>query len=285
MAGPGIISPPQGAANFNPVIVQAPNGHRAEISYDSNDILTVTTRVRAPSSAPTPALAGVGAGVLSAGDYKYKVTYIIAGGVGETEGGPESATVTVVDPAVNGQVALSGIPVGIAGVIEKRKIYRTAANGSVFKLVTTINDNTTTTYTDNTSDAALGVVIPTANSAEVTSFFAIQSSTLNVPGGVGEGVEGPIVSATTLTVKSGKFQLCDAASIGLFTVTMPLAAQCPYGVRFTIKKIDAGINVVTVARQGADSVEFGTSVPLAIQGSSVTLQSDGISNWYKVAGV
>jgi len=41
-----------------------------------------------------------------------------------------------------------------------RRVYRTTANGAQLKLVTTLNDNNTTTYTDTTADAALGANAP-----------------------------------------------------------------------------------------------------------------------------
>jgi hypothetical protein len=47
--------------------------------------------------------------------------------------------------------------------ISARRIYRTAAGGTTFKLVTTVNDNSTTTYEDNAADASLGANAPTDN--------------------------------------------------------------------------------------------------------------------------
>lgn len=55
-----------------------------------------------------------------------------------------------------GQISLSAIPVSSDPRVVARVIYRTAANGSVFKRLATISDNTTTTYTDNIADSSLG---------------------------------------------------------------------------------------------------------------------------------
>ena len=52
--------------------------------------------------------------------------------------------------------SLTSIPVSLDANITKRRIYRTAANGSTFKKVADLNDNTTTTYTDTLADASLG---------------------------------------------------------------------------------------------------------------------------------
>jgi len=53
------------------------------------------------------------------------------------------------------KIALTSIPTGGAGVT-KRIIYRTEAGGSVFRYVATLDDNSATTYTDNTPDTSLG---------------------------------------------------------------------------------------------------------------------------------
>ncbi len=102
-------------------------------------------------TAPTVAV-NVTAGNLN-GAYQYRVSYVTA--LGETETGTASA---VVNPASQ-QVDLSAIPTSSDTSVTARKIYRTTAGGSAFqmKLVTTINDNTTTTYTDNIADGSLGV--------------------------------------------------------------------------------------------------------------------------------
>jgi hypothetical protein len=100
------------------------------------------------------------AGNVEAGAHRYRATFITADG--ETEGGLISAAVTVADKAVNGQISLTGIPVGGVGVTQ-RKIYRTAAGGSVYLLLITITNNTSTTYTDNTADASLGAECPAVN--------------------------------------------------------------------------------------------------------------------------
>jgi hypothetical protein len=94
-------------------------------------------------------------GVLT-GTYYYAMTYIIDGV--EVILGTVSNTVTVSSETID-----LDIPVGIATTTE-RKIYRTEANGSQLKLLTTITDNTTLTFSDNNADGTLGVNIPATNS-------------------------------------------------------------------------------------------------------------------------
>lgn len=119
-----------------------------------------TNQENAPS-APSAALASpVAPGNVDNGAHRYLCTYVTADG--ETQAGVVSSAVAVADKTVNGQVALTNIPLGGASVTS-RKIYRTAADGSTYMLLATIADNTTTTYTDNIADSALGAGAPTTN--------------------------------------------------------------------------------------------------------------------------
>jgi len=52
--------------------------------------------------------------------------------------------------------SLQSIPTSADPQVDQRKIYRTLANGTTFYWLATINDNTTTTYTDNNADTSLG---------------------------------------------------------------------------------------------------------------------------------
>jgi len=141
------------------------------------------TQETAPG-APTVAI-NTTAGNLN-GTYTYKITFVTA--QGETQGGTTSASVS---PA-NQQVDLSAIPTGTSGVVTARKIYRTVAGGTQHKLVTTINDNTTTTYTDNIADGSLGANVSTSNTTAAgilvggTNIIQIDQS-----GNVGIGTTAP----------------------------------------------------------------------------------------------
>lgn len=138
------------------------------------------TQLAAPGAMSAPALAGAGAGNVDNGAHLYKVTFVNA--VGETMGGTASASITVVDKTTNGKVSLTGIPVGATGTTS-RKVYRTIAGGAFYFFVTTIADNTTTTFTDNLSDATIaaagnmpvvnttgGVIKPAVNSTSSIVF-------------------------------------------------------------------------------------------------------------------
>ena len=108
----------------------------------------------------TAALAGLGAGNVDNGAHSWLATFVTA--AGETQAGTASAPVTVADKTANGQAALSAIPVG-GSAVTSRKLYRTKAGGTTFFYLATLADNTTTVYTDNVADSALGAGAPATN--------------------------------------------------------------------------------------------------------------------------
>lgn len=162
-------------------------------------------------TACTGALAGLGAGLLSNGAYKYKIT--LGTLTTETEAGAVSNTVTVVDFTTNGQINLTAIPTGNS-LMTLRRIYRTEAGGSTYKLVDTINDNTTTIYTDNIADGALGVTIPTSNitgsglqiltDREINSIASVTGNTISLLEAAGERV---VLSGSIKTTHNDNTQI------------------------------------------------------------------------------
>lgn len=117
--------------------------------------------VELPPDAPTVALAGAGPGNVDNGAHRYRLTFVTADG--ETDGGDISAQITVADKTVNGQVSLSTVKTGGA-LVTARRIWRSkAGTDTPFYLVGALNDNLTTVFVDNVSDAALGIGIPTRN--------------------------------------------------------------------------------------------------------------------------
>jgi len=136
---------------------------------DTNQIYDFTS-VRAmgltdPTTAPTLA---TGAAGLLTGNYYYRVSFIYSGS--ESNVGIASS---VVAPSAQ-KVNVSVIPTGGTGCTQ-RKLYRTKAGGTVYYELHTINDNTTTTYTDNDVDDLLSwKTAPTNNTAPPISKFVIE---------------------------------------------------------------------------------------------------------------
>jgi hypothetical protein len=95
-------------------------------------------------------------------------------------------------------IPLTNIQIGPAGTIARR-LYRSPAVGGVGvqKLLATINNNSTTTYTDTTADSALGAQVPSGNTAYV--LMAVRLT--NIPRGT--GASSTAVTARLLYRRSG----------------------------------------------------------------------------------
>lgn len=100
------------------------------------------------------------------GTYYYGVSYLTS--YGETEMSVDSNVIAV----VNKKISLTNIPVSSNPNVTARRIYRTTAGGtSILKyLVGTINDNVTTTYTDDVADGSLGVACPRVNTTGAAAY-------------------------------------------------------------------------------------------------------------------
>jgi len=113
-----------------------------------------------PPPSAVAATLGAGAGSVDDGVHRYAAVFVTADGT--TQLGAVGDPVTVADQTVNGIVELTGIPIG-GSLVTSRRIYRTAAGGDTFYLLATLADNSTTIYTDNTADVALGASAPLTN--------------------------------------------------------------------------------------------------------------------------
>lgn len=139
------------------------NGTDTNQMYDFTDIRDMG--LTDPATAPSVA---TGAAGNLTGDYYYKVSFVYSGS--ESNVGIASS---LVQPAAD-KVDLSSIPLGGSGCTQ-RKLYRTKAGESVYYELHTINDNTTTTYTDDDVDDLLSwKTAPTNNSSPPTAKFVIE---------------------------------------------------------------------------------------------------------------
>lgn len=101
----------------------------------------------APTTAPV--LIAAGTSTMS-GTYYYCITF--GNTVQESSQGVVSAPITVSGTGVG----LTAIPTSSDPQVTQRNIYRLGGSNGIWSLVGTINDNTTTTYTDTTADTAVG---------------------------------------------------------------------------------------------------------------------------------
>jgi len=117
------------------------------------------------SALTAPVLAGAGAGNLTNGVYRYKLTQLDNDG-NETAAITPTTTVTVTDATMNGQVVVSQ-PFNCNGYSPRYNLYRTVANGSVYKFVALLDYTCSLTYTDNIADASLGANAPSTNTTSI----------------------------------------------------------------------------------------------------------------------
>lgn len=147
-------------------------GGRPQV-YDGTAVLDVG--VDPPATAPTISPTGTGS---ITGAYYAKVTYVNDDGAESNA----SAASTVANASSDAQFDWSSIPTGPTGTA-KRKLYRTKAGDNVYFFVATIEDNTTTTYTDTTPDGDLVTELETDNEIppDSTIIAQYQDYTLYVP--------------------------------------------------------------------------------------------------------
>lgn len=90
------------------------------------------------------------------GAYTYKIVYVNSASV---ESNPSTASTTLT--VASTKIEITSIPLAPQSWgVSTRRLYRTVTSGSTFLRLTTLSDNTTTTYSDNTADASLGVAAP-----------------------------------------------------------------------------------------------------------------------------
>jgi hypothetical protein len=132
------------------------NGNANPHKYDGS----VFSRYGVPEPATAPTATCTATGVLS-GAYQYKVTYVNSSAPdAESDVSSASTSLTV----AGGSVLLSDISVAPTSfAVSARNIYRTEAGGSTFKRLTTLSNNSATTFVDNVADVSLGVAAPSDN--------------------------------------------------------------------------------------------------------------------------
>jgi len=94
------------------------------------------------------------------------------------------------------------------------------------------------------------------------------------------GIETQSVSKTaayTITAFDD-FMVCDATTAA-FTVTLPPIANVIEGKEYNIKKIDSSTNIVTVAGDGAETIDGAATVAIGTQYESITIKKSG-TNWW-----
>ncbi len=198
----------------------------------------------APPLATMSASAVAGTG-LNIGVYQYAVTFLTQGG--ET---PPSPLLQVTTSSDNQKVSLLSIPLGpsmttlpgtATNTVLGRNLYRTLVGGSTLYLLTTLQDNSTSSYSDNIADTALANQLqpPTVNTsgvmlwppferdfAEYSNLFDSTASlatggNLGKQGtiGIGQGLTGTVAPSFTLKLSSSELPQDTQQIIRVFYAT------------------------------------------------------------------
>lgn len=130
------------------------------------------------------------------------------------------------------------------------------------QLVSASNGNITF-IPNGTGNVGIGTTTPT--------------SSLTVSGAIATPVASKTAAYTL--VASDSVVLCNATS-GAFTVTLPTAVGIS-GRQYSIKRVNGGINVVTVAAASGETIDGASTTSLLTQYAVVTLVSDG-ANWLQL---
>ncbi len=220
-----------------------------------------------PSSGPTAAAGSASGSLDTSAAYEYKVTYITA--YGETDGNTTASAVTTTS---TGSVNLTAIPVSTNGNVIQRKLYRTVGGGAAYLFLVTVDDNSTTTYTDIIADGSLGGAIPTLNSAHsrgiINGVFSFEKPVLSsVTTGITAFAGGGQTSATQLSAEvnivatvataadSVKLPELSANLIGMHVVVANNGANSTNVFPFLGQDASAGTNTA-VAVAAAARAEF-----------------------------
>lgn len=73
------------------------------------------------------------------------------------------------------------------------------------------------------------------------------------------------------------------ATSGNISATLPLAKNAK-NKKYIVKKLDSSTHTVTVDAQGSDKIDGASTNVLTAQWQAILIQSDGINNWYVLAG-
>lgn len=210
----------------------------------------------APGAITCALISPAAAGNVDNGAHRYLATFVTADG--ETQAGTVSAAVTVADKTVNGKVALTAIPLG-GSLVTSRKLYRTAAGGTTYLLLATIADNTTTTYTDNIADSALGAGAPSTNTTADPELLTLISGAREFA----EHYTGRALAPQTLEMVLDEFPVYEDDVIQLDMPPVATITHVKYtdtdGVEQTIDSADYALSLYGDARKLAPT--FGNYWP------------------------
>lgn len=149
--------------------------------------------------------------------------------------------------------------------VTAKNIYRTKIGGSIFYLLTTLGDNTTTSFVDTLNDSALGEPAPTTTTVAIpvasTSLPVTDCAQFSATGGWAI-VSGQYISYTGRSVSSGAGSITGIPATGVGSIK----ALIPYG-----STISSTPCITGVPASGTGSILYTI---LAGQSINILTQSD-----------
>lgn len=228
-----------------------------------------------PSSAPQVGAGDFSGDLTPAATYGYVVTFVT--GFGETE--PSAADSAAA--SAFGSMGMSNIPRSANPHVYARKIYRTVANGAVYFLLATLDDNETEQYSDTTADGDLGAQVSLVNSA-----YSIQNleGTLklsrpyigSIERAITAGVGGTSVAAYQLTKE---FNWVGTVASANDSIKLPASRTNLIGQHIVIR--NNGANTLRIYPFDGLTVNAGAAdAPITLAAAtSIQLVVDLATNW------
>jgi hypothetical protein len=155
----------------------------------------------------------------------------------------------------------------------------TVIDGNSFTSQSTEEVRTASTDTVATGNANMRV---TETGAANANRFAdiVAGSTIIGPTTIVNDWNTRSITTTPVTLEiTHRTALVDATG-GARVVNLPTAASSRYHV-YTIKKVDASVNTVTIDASGAETIDGALTVVLTTQWERVTIQSNGTA-WFRI---
>lgn len=236
-------------------------------------------------------------GNLSIGQYQYAISYVTT--LGESDVGNTSLLINITNPTVAGQISLTNIPIypnnpNVNYKVLARKIYRSKANTRpIYYYVDTINDDTTTTYTDNIPDSSLTIQTPGTGTTGPVLYFngypfihTWPETGYGLVGPIGGGISGSIGIGYSAGNYGSAANVSGAnVSIGFQSgESLSTADQSVFIGALAGQKITTGGRDVAIGAEALQSDTVGGGIIAIGQGALTNFTPSGSADVVDIAG-
>ncbi len=186
------------------------------------------------------------------------------------------ANVPTVPPPDGNQINVGSIPTGPSGVTQRR-LYRTTVGGSQLKLVTTIADNVTASYTDSTPDGSLGANALTAGTSYVSQ-VALTGIALGPTGTTSRKVYRTTAGGAQLKLQQTIADNTSTAGVQDASPDASLGANAPTGDTSAITQVQGQVNA------GSTSLLMASAGPFSSYGGWAILPAGQLVRYTGITG-